>query len=99
VIQFQTNVGTHPGTLDADGTLVPSIWAWEVGNGPALAPSLPDPQPVVEQFTKDFAAYRATQDAGRAPVLAYRTVAIAQDEAGDFTQIVMDYTHRPDLAA
>lgn len=95
MIQFQTNVGTHPGTQGDDGQLDPAAWAWEVGNGPALAPELPDPQPIVEQFTRDFAAYRAGQDEGLAPVIAYRTVAIAQDEAGDFTRIVVDYTYQP----
>lgn len=92
MIRFQTNVGHHDGSQAPDGSLDPAGWTWMEGQ----VVDLPDvtalrKRTTVTEFTQAWSAGRTDP----APA-AYRTVVIAQDEAGDFTDIVLDVTHEPD---
>lgn len=89
MIRFQTNVGHL--TDEAN----PDAWLWTEGQVVDLpdAPVFLDPG-YIEAFTRQWAVGR-----GDPTPASYRTVVIAQDEAGDFTDIVTDVTYAPDPAA
>lgn len=86
MIRFQTNVGHLTDEVNPDS------WLWTEGQ----VVDLPDASvfrdhTYIEAFTRQWAVGR-----GDPAPASYRTVVIAQDAAGDFTDIVTDVTYTPD---